>query len=879
MPGEFDLTELGAALGTKRFGASSAPQSTVNLTGLDPNLMQALDQARTAYRQQFGTDMPITSGVRTRADQERLYADYKAGKPGIFMPLDPFKYPGQQTFHADAVDIPPSVPESFLNQFGIHRPLGKRDPVHAVLMPRTANQQPAQPSQPAQPGNAPTQEFDLSGLQSALVSPAAAAQTTQPGAPGAPGEPKPSAMQQATQVVPRMFEPKTELDKKIISVIEGIPGSKEIGAFANVAGGTVSKSISAIQQLVGKYFPGLDDETRDKIMANAQQNIETVNKSIAPFQVESPKSAIAGEVTGYVVNPANKLVPGFGAAPTTLTGATLKAAGQGAVANVLTQPVEDQSKSFTTQKIEQALTGGVFGGGFGAGLHLLTTGLGRSVDAVRKRFGNNVPASEMDNAAAQVLRDAGVDATKVPPEYFRGLQDQAMAALKTGDIKSFQRFARNYTEANQLGVPMLRGQLTRDPMQYAVEQNLRGIQGVGEPIQKVLQDQNTALLRVLDNFGATKGQSITTSGFTVRNALRQADATDAKKVSDAYAAFRASTGKNIDVPLQGMAQDYARVLHDYGNTIPQGVRNNFEELGLLTGKQLKVTTIDDAENLIKVINKHYDKSNLAQANALDELRTSVNKAINDAGANLPGEAGQLARQARDTATKRFTTIEGIPALRDAFRGKEPDKFVQNHILQGNVDQISKMSKYLQENNPEALAQIQNDVIRHIKNRVTNNVSDQNAKFSQAGLKEFVTGPMGDRLKRFLTPEQFNGLNALNRVAENALVEPVAAAVNKSNTASAAANFVKGTVQAGAINELLTNIAGINFPLAAWASRELQQRNQRARAGELINQAITPTAPPATAPIRAMVKPGVPGAGLGVGTVQQRNVEFEDQRNR
>ena len=266
-------------------------------------------------------------------------------------------------------------------------------------------------------------------------------------------------------------------------------------------------------------------------------------------------------------------------------------------------------------------------------------------------------------------------------------------------------------------------------------------------------------------------------------------------------------------------------------------------------------------------------------NALDDLRRSLNNAVNEAGANLPGEAGQLAREARKAAEQRFKTIESIPALRDALRGKEPDKFVQNHILQGNVDQISKMSKYLQDTNPEALAQIQNDVIRHIKNRVTNNVSDQNAKFSQAGLKEFVTGPMGDRLKRFLTPEQFDGLTKLNRVAENALVEPVASAPNKSNTASAAANFIKGTVNSGAISELLTNIAGIKFPGVTWAAQGLQQMNQRARAGELINQAITPTAPPATAPIRAMVKPGVPGAGLGMGTVQQRNVEFEEQRNR
>jgi hypothetical protein len=33
------------------------------------------------------------------------------------------------------VDISSKVPEEFLNRFGIHRPLGKKDPVHAVLMP------------------------------------------------------------------------------------------------------------------------------------------------------------------------------------------------------------------------------------------------------------------------------------------------------------------------------------------------------------------------------------------------------------------------------------------------------------------------------------------------------------------------------------------------------------------------------------------------------------------------------------------------------------------------------------------------------------------------------------------------------------------------
>lgn len=840
-----DLGGFGQALGVQPRGGE-LKSSEPNLEGLDENLKLALNQARTAYREKFGREMPITSGVRTTAEQSRLYEE-RAKNPNLVAP------PGQSLHEAGkAVDIPASVPEEFLNQHGIHRPLGSKDPVHATLMPT----QTAEPRQGA---------FDLGGFQRAL----GVVDTQEPSTEAKTPEPKP--------VVKRMFEPKTELDRKISEAIESIPGSKELAAFGNVAAGTISKSMSSVQQLVGKYFPGLSDETRDAIVQNAGQNIKTANLAIEPFQKESPKAAIAGEVAGFIGSPVSKLVPGFGAPAATLTGAATKAGAQGAVANVLVSPAEDENKPFITQKLEQAATGGFFGAPFGAAAHMLTGALSKGVDSVRKQFGGMIPSGQIDDAAAQVVKSAGVDPAVVGKDFFNSLTDQAKSALKTGDVQGFKKFAQNYMEANELGVPMLRGQLTRDPMQYAVEQNLRGIQGVGEPIQQVLQQQNTAMLNVLDRLGATKGQSITNSGFTVRNALLKADEAESQGVRDAYNAYRQSSGRNIDVPLQGVAQDYAKILHDFGKSqIPPGVRNNLNELGLLTGKQMKVTTIDDAERIIKVINQNYDpaKQPAGTITALDNLRASLNRAIYDAGANLPGQAGQLAREARKTAETRFKTIDSIPALKDALIGKEPDKFVQSHILRGNVNEITKMKDFLEKNNPETLSQIQNDLINHIKNRVTNNVSDANAKFSQAGLKDFVTGPMADRLKRILTPDQFEGLTKLNRVAENALIEPVSSAVNRSNTASAAANLIKGTVNSGAVNELLTNIAGIKFPGVTTLARMGQEANQRARAGELIQQAITPTAPPPATPIRQLVRPGIPGAGLGVGTIQQRNVELQ-----
>ena len=129
---------VGQAFGRKPSAQPSnqpSQSSQVNLQGLNPTLLANLDKAKAAYKQEFGTDMPITSGVRTRAEQEKLFAQSKAGTPGVYSPVDPSSAPGQPAFHTEAVDISAKVPEAFLNRFGIHRPLGKKDPVHAVLMP------------------------------------------------------------------------------------------------------------------------------------------------------------------------------------------------------------------------------------------------------------------------------------------------------------------------------------------------------------------------------------------------------------------------------------------------------------------------------------------------------------------------------------------------------------------------------------------------------------------------------------------------------------------------------------------------------------------------------------------------------------------------
>ena len=83
---------VGQAFGRKPSAQPSnqpSQSSQVNLQGLNPTLLANLDKAKAAYKQEFGTDMPITSGVRTRAEQQKLFDQSKAGTPGVYSPVDP----------------------------------------------------------------------------------------------------------------------------------------------------------------------------------------------------------------------------------------------------------------------------------------------------------------------------------------------------------------------------------------------------------------------------------------------------------------------------------------------------------------------------------------------------------------------------------------------------------------------------------------------------------------------------------------------------------------------------------------------------------------------------------------------------------------------
>jgi hypothetical protein len=663
------------------------------------------------------------------------------------------------------------------------------------------------------------------------------------------------------------------------------PG-KVMSALAG-AGEATGRGVLAVQQIIGKGATALgsavDSDTLKKagdwLNADAVAGAKKLTAENAPYQEANPKSNLGGEIVGMVASPVNKLVPGGGAA-TTLVGATAKGAVQGAALNALTSPVTDD-KPFLWEKIKQGGLGAVGGALGGAVGHGISKALDKAAELFQ-RAGNRVATGNVDSAAQNIvgkaLDDMGVPAVAVKadrPDLFAGLHEQvkdALAAGKKVDPQALTRLARAQTLP--VPVPMLKGQITREPMQFAMEQNLRGIHGVGEPIKDTLTAQNKALIANLDVMGAKDAADVVSAGKVAIDTLKAADKAASKSVSDAYGAFKAATGKDLDVPLHGLSQDYAATLKEFGDAIPSSIRNKFEALGLESGTVKKVFSIEAAEGLIKSINKNYDPANRVQARALDELRQGVQKAISEgAGSSVEGgAAASLAKAARTAAKERFGLIDQTPALKAAIHGEQPDKFIQKFILNGNAAEVKSMMDTLGKADPQAAEQLQNSVMGFIKNRVTN--LNQDGSFSQAQLKQFVADPnMSARLTKVLGPEKMSLLKQLNATAEDAIYAPHGSAVNRSNTASAGANLVKSAIQGGSLNSLLD--VAKNIPGLATAASKGQEAVQSSRAAKLIDQAVNPSLKQSGVVslgdvVNARLRPDQLGTRAGTAYVEEKN---------
>ncbi len=622
---------------------------------------------------------------------------------------------------------------------------------------------------------------------------------------------------------------------------------KTVGDMVDAAANAIGGEGTFLGDVAG--IKGQNPEQMRQSMVNANAEYEEARKATGQ------EGADIARFAGNIASPANilptKMVPGG-----PITGSVRSLAARGAVAGAAgaaVQPVTGEN--YAAEKTGQMALGAAGGAVLAPLLSKAGESAARVLQSYRSRGTVNVTPEGLRQQITRQLAADGIDADQIPQHVFKRLQDDVTAALATGK-KLDPAAALRQQDFQSLGLPALRGQVTRDPMQWQREFNLSGVEDVGEPLQQVMQAQSRGIQGRLDR-GARGAMERFNAGELIRGELQAANRTAEQNVRAAYDAFRQSTGRELDVPLQGLAQDYAATLDTFGEAIPGAVRKQFEGLGLMTGKQMKGLTIEQAEKLIQTINANTDPANRVASNALGRLRASVQNAIVNAADNAPSgagaEAAALAKEARAMAAGRFQTIESTPALRAAIDNMEPDQFVQRFVIGGKVNEIERMQQLL---GPEGKEQVRAQMIAYLRDKAFGPNAAGDGKAAQATFNRELQRIGRPKLVAMLGEEGTDEMMRIGRVLAYIKQTPEGATPNTSGTGQMMASLLGKT----------RGVKGLPY-VNDWIVEPLARYGQRQEVQQALRGAPTEAAeldPKMVQALSALFAPAPVAAGSALG---------------
>lgn len=562
-----------------------------------------------------------------------------------------------------------------------------------------------------------------------------------------------SASQQAPQRAPTLREKFKERQDALKQTL-----NEASWAERNLAG--------AGSALAKTYYGGKQLLSGGTLSPEDQQSV----KDWSTIEESAPVGSIAGNI-GMMVAPGLGIGGTVGKAivnPNTLGKAAAVGAGYMGL-----QPTQEQGAEGLKQRAIETAKGAAFGAAGQAIASKIGTSLANKYGA-RK---STITDAEIDAEIMTALKESGQSIKDLAPDYVDNLRKQVKTSVGQGkklDIPA--TFRKN--EFEQAGITPTLGQLTRDPMQYATEQNLRGVAGVGEPLSVAFTNQENALRSKIGNY-ALGASDRYQAGSQIGEALSSADDSMSKQVSALYKQARQSAGKDMELPLQGLSQDYANTLRDFGDKIPSGVRTNLEDLGLLTGKQNKLFTVEEADRLLKVINANQSNDPAVNA-ALSTLRNSVKQAVLDVDAS-----GGVYAPAVKAAAARFKMHDMLPALQQAAKGEiDADKFVARHIVGAKPESVAALTQMLKMSNPDAYLQARAQVGEHLRRAaygLDSGLTAGDSAFRPAGFAKALDS-MGARLNAFYSPQEIAEFRRISRVGSYMNTSPAKAAVSSSNSA-------------------------------------------------------------------------------------------------
>ena len=457
---------------------------------------------------------------------------------------------------------------------------------------------------------------------------------------------------------------------------------------------------------------------------------------------------------------------------------------------------------------------GATGGLAGAALAPVAGAVGDAIGRIAGRF-RGPPAAPppipgppgshpADAYIAQAANEAGQSINDIPQSLLERLRAQAQHALSQGqDLDTAAALRKADFEA--IGQQPLLGQITRDPMQFARERNLRGITGAGEPIAARLAGQTEGLNRTIGGFAQGADEAFA-GGQKIARGLGSIDARARGVVDEAYNAARDSAGRYVDLDHVGFVKAANDALDEgmLGHYLPAQVRNMLNDVS--TGKiPLNVNTAVQMDSVLSAAQRG---ALPAERKSLGVVRDALNRS--SPANNIGSDALAAFQGARKLAAERFKLHEAIPALKAAANGDVPaDDFVRKFIINGDALELRGMANLLKEHAPEAYQQARAQIGDELRRAGFGENIAGDKPFSQerfnAKLRQMGTA----RLQAFFTPDEIATMRTAGRVGAYMESPPAGSAVNYSNTGSAVVNAAQSAAP---------GIIGKAIGAARWAAK-------------------------------------------------------------
>lgn len=684
-PSKAQVTFYEPTTSSKTTGKTS---NKVDLENLDRDLLERIRLAEQDWLANKtlnpkGEPFPITSAARTRDIQQNIYDRWRAGEENIFMPTNPAAFPNQQMFHTNAVDIPPTVPNSFLATYGLHRPFGDKDIVHVEINPKVKWEKPLSSAELTDTGDIvipglgdikPVAEEVPTGAFYGNPLLARQGERSRATLGGKPGATEKLVTDIAKPLQEMSFEDwyKKSLLGPALTYSAALPmslvGDKKWDELRKESGEILTKKGENLLSGIAKF---------------AESPIETT-KNVASTIANTPIGTLIGEgIKGTVYDPEMLLL-----------GGPAQKVGEKAISGV--EKIGRVTEKLSPEKVK------LFAAKVAENAGKVENRLDRWNDAFNAR---RVAAYEKGLINEKGMPNVGAamtpDAATVKATLSLASPDIQQLYGNLPHTKINVEALNRHTIADKFGINLTKGQATQDPALMGREWNLRG---TSPELMARLNERNPKLYEGLNNIRDRAAPDIydfdiRSLGQNVIDDILAKDKIRTTNIANAYKRLEDANGGQFPIDAVKLGQNINTELGKKLKTAyyEEDLRNIKRDIDRFVNN--KTMTFEDFENL---------RTNLAE-----EMRSNKNGNVRAAAGIIRNELEKLpmpenlkgikplADEARRLVVERSNVLKTNPAYRAAVKDTRDltelsqglehvgsDKFIDKFIT-GNTDTASR----------------------------------------------------------------------------------------------------------------------------------------------------------------------------------------------